>query len=66
VTEQTNAALRNVALKERHPRIDDPIEAIKFALALGADCFDFLQTWNEGAWNEIEQAYPEFLEAIKC
>lgn len=63
----------NVALKERYPRIDDPVEAINFALdhvhstrwGRNADAgHDFLETWREGAWDEIEIAYPEFLQQV--
>lgn len=43
----------------------DPKAAIRFALALGATggflaCFDFLETWNDGDWQDLEAAYPEF------
>lgn len=58
--------MTNAELKARYPRIDDPIEAINFALESedAMDCFDFLETWRDGAWDEIEQAYPEFLERV--
>lgn len=58
----------NAVLKQRYPRIDDPIEAIGFALddaATVASARDFLETWRDGAWDEIEMAYPEFLERIR-
>lgn len=59
----------NVALKERYPRIDDPVEAINFALdsdAIHTTTFavDFLETWRAGAWEEIAEAYPEFLRQV--
>lgn len=59
----------NAELKARYPRIDDPIEAINFALDSKAlqttsDTFDFLETWRDGAWDEIEQSYPEFLAQV--
>ena len=58
----------NAELKARYPRIDDPIEAINFALdhdAVGLESVcDFLDTWREGAWTEIEEAYPEFLAQV--
>ena len=64
-------AARNAELKAQYPRLDDPVEAINFALD-GAEQFgpsragyDFLATWREGAWDEIEQAYPEYLERVK-
>lgn len=71
MTGPAGAALRNTALKAQHPRIDDPIEAINFALdhtPLFAPIIarDFLTTWREGAWNEIEQAYPEFLSQVEA
>jgi hypothetical protein len=57
----------NAELKERHPRIDDPVEAINFVLDRdlhpGA-ALDFLETWRDGAWDEIEMAYPEFLTQV--
>jgi hypothetical protein len=59
------ASERNAELKARYPRIDDPIEAINFALDKPSRCFDFLETWRDGAWSEIEEAYPEFLERVK-
>lgn len=62
-----NETARNVALKERFPSIDDPVQAINFALdELHDDTgrYDFLCTWREGAWSEIQMAYPEFLERI--
>lgn len=57
----------NVTLKERFPRIDDPVEAINFApdnapSLMGAR--DFLEAWRDGAWDEIEMAYPEFLRQM--
>lgn len=60
---------RSAELKARYPRIDDPIEAINFALgwvrSVNPDFTrDFLQTWRDGAWDEIEQAYPEYLERV--
>lgn len=59
--------MSNTSLKERYPRIDDPVEAINFALdnvqSRGAG-YDFLETWRDGAWVEIEAAYPEFLEQV--
>jgi hypothetical protein len=60
-------ALRNVALKTQYPRLGEATRAIAFALreAPISQALDFLQTWSEGAWNEIEQAYPEFLEQCK-
>lgn len=52
--------------KERYPRIDDPAEAIRFALSLrDQPARDFLCCWAEGAWDEIEQAYPEYLEKVR-
>lgn len=63
----------NAELKARYPRIDDPVEAINFALdhvhatrwGRNADAgADFLETWREGAWTEIEEAYPEFLAQV--
>jgi hypothetical protein len=53
----------NAEMKARYPRIDDPIEAINFTLktsmAEGTVCgFDFLDSWRDGAWDEIEMAYP--------
>ncbi len=57
----------NTALKARYPRLDDPIEAINFALdscRFGMDSCDFLETWRDGGWSEIEAAYPEFLEQV--
>lgn len=59
----------NAELKARFPRIDDPVEAINFALdgvPYGSVDFaqDFLETWRDGAWDEIEMAYPEFLERV--
>lgn len=65
-----DTAATNVALKARFPRIDDPIEAIQFALHIEkTTCccgfgIDFLETWRDGAWHEIEQAYPEYLERV--
>ena len=58
----------NAELKARYPRIDDPVEAINFALddapsLIGAR--DFLEAWRDGAWDEIEMAYPEFLEQVR-
>lgn len=60
----------NAELKARYPRIDDPIEAINFALdsdtMSSVDLrYDFLECWRDGAWDEIEQAYPEYLEKCK-
>lgn len=65
MTHEVTAA-RNVELKERYPRIDDPVEAINFALdhAPPAFAFDFLDTWRDGAWSEIEEAYPEYLQQV--
>jgi hypothetical protein len=58
----------NVDLKARYPRIDDPVEAINFALGDHLDSttavYDFLSTWRDGAWDEIKMAYPEFLERV--
>lgn len=59
----------NAALKARYPRIDDPVEAINFALDSDAirtttHAVDFLETWREGAWEEIQSAYPEFLRQV--
>ena len=57
----------NTKLKARYPRIDDPIEAIHYALD-GRHCrstgIDFLEAWREGAWSEIERDYPQFLEWV--
>lgn len=58
-------AARNVTLKERYPLVDDPKKAIAFALHLGdIECFDFLLTWNEGYWADIEMDYPEYLSGL--
>lgn len=56
----------NAELKHRYPRIDDPVLAISFALSqtINRDVRDFLMTWRDGAWDEIEMAYPEFLERV--
>lgn len=61
--------MTNAALKARYPRIDDPTEAISFALdsdAIRTTTFavDFLETWRDGAWEEIQAAYPEFLRQV--
>lgn len=62
----SEAATRNAEIKARYPRIDDPIEAIGFALDNPIwHGRDFLDTWRDGAWSEIEEAYPEFLERVK-
>ncbi len=29
-----------------------------------ATYFDFLDTWRDGGWSEIEAAYPEFIEQV--
>lgn len=72
-TEQFNAlmaaatARRCVELKARYPRIDDPVEAINFALDdldFQTGSLDFLETWREGAWEELRDAYPEFLKQV--
>ena len=58
---------RNLVLKILYPHIDDPRAAINFALdkiGLHSARCDFLETWRDGAWDEIEAAYPEYLEAI--
>jgi hypothetical protein len=63
---EREASERCGELKAQYPRIDDPVEAINFALSL--DMFaapDFLATWRDGAWDEIEQAFPEYLERVK-
>lgn len=65
MTTEREAAARCVALKAQYPRIDDPVEAINFALNDCDSLHDFLNTWRDGAWDEIEQAYPEFLERVK-
>ena len=59
--------MTNAELKAQYPRIDDPVEAINFALtgAVHGSATDFLNTWTDGAWDEIEQAYPEYLEHVK-
>lgn len=60
--------MNNAELKARYPRIDDPTEAINFALDKSdstVGVFDFLSTWRDGAWDEIEMAYPEFLEQVR-
>lgn len=57
----------NTELKARYPRIDDPVEAINFALDhldSSMAVYDFLETWRDGAWDEIEMAYIEFLEQV--
>jgi hypothetical protein len=57
----------NAELKARYPRIDDPVEAINFALDEVHSVHsqrDFLETWRDGAWDEIESAYPEFLRQV--
>lgn len=61
----------NTKLKARYPRIDDPIEAIHYALEIAGEVFhrrstgiDFLEAWREGAWSEIERDYPQFLERV--
>jgi hypothetical protein len=61
--------MTNADLKARYPRIDDPTEAISFALdhpAIRTEtaAYDFLSTWREGAWEEIQAAYPEFLRWV--
>lgn len=56
----------NSDLEARYPRIANPMEAIDFALELPwADLVDFLQTWRDGAWNVIEEAYPEYLKGLE-
>lgn len=56
---------RNTEIKARYPRIDDPTEAINFALDQRSHWgFDFLSCWRDGAWDEIEQAYPEYLTLV--
>lgn len=44
----------------------DALRAINFALDLPR-CLvaDFLETWRDGAWDEIKQAYPEYLKAAE-
>ena len=60
--------MTNAQLKARYPRIDDPVEAINFALGNDLDTttavYDFLETWRDGAWEEIAAAYPEFLRQV--
>ena len=58
-------AARSLALMKLYPSIDDPIEAINFALILDLhDCADFLRSWQRGAWDEIEYCYPLFFEHV--
>lgn len=54
----------NPELKARYPRIDDPVAAITFALDHCDFPTDFLETWRDGCWSEIEEAYPEFLARV--
>lgn len=59
--------MTNAELQERYPRITDPLLAINFALdeapsLSGANWF--LEAWRDGAWDEIETAYPEFLQKV--
>ena len=55
-------AARNVALKERFPKIDDPVMAIEFAVSVPIDeCQAFLDAWLSGAWAEIEDCWPHYL-----
>lgn len=59
----------NSDLKERYPRIDDPAEAINFALDSArldryGGAVDFLEAWREGDWTLIAQAYPDFLVRV--
>ncbi len=57
----------NTELIARYPKLADPIEAINFALDCGlfsTDSMDFLDTWRDGGWSEIEAAYPEFIEQV--
>lgn len=60
--------MNNAELKARYPRIDDPTEAINFALDHASlkfeSAYDFLETWRDGAWEEISAAYPEFLRQV--
>ena len=57
----------NTELKARYPKIDDPIEAINFVIERvysETAVLDFLETWRDGGWSEIEAAYPEFLAQV--
>ena len=61
-------ACANVALKAQYPNLDDPIRAIDFVVNGGGGrmgAIDFLKTWQEGAWAELEREWPEFLEFCK-
>lgn len=58
----------NTELISTYPKLADPIEAIDFALGVELmstnAVYDFLQTWRDEGWSEIEAAYPEFIEQV--
>lgn len=58
----------NSDLKVKYPRIDDPTAAILFALSNAHQrwAIDFLETWHDGAWDELATAYPEFLTLVEA
>jgi hypothetical protein len=67
MSDYATEAARNISLKERYPRIDDPMEAIDFALSIDSDeCAAFLNAWRCGAWAEIEDCFGKFIGRLKC
>lgn len=64
---QQQQAACNVALKADFPNIDDPLKAIDFAVnAADMSAVEFLSTWQEGAWSDIETYWPEYLRSLSC
>ena len=57
-------------LLRQYPHLTDHDAAINFALEQAwsepVAGLDFLETWRDGAWDEIEQAFPEYLERCKA